>query len=57
MDLITTAKIVTKAETSGCLSLLQPGNWEWVTVIKLVNLAGWALPPYIIFKEKAQLQA
>jgi len=57
MGLIATAKIVTRAETSGCPPLLQPGNWEWVTVIELVNLVEWALLPYIIFKEKAQLQA
>jgi len=57
MGLIATAKVVTRAETSGCPPLLQPGNQEWVTLIESVNSAGWALPPCIIFKGKAQLQA
>ena len=57
MGLIATAKVVTRAETSGRPPLLQPGNREWVTVIESVNSAGWALPPCIIFKGKAQLQA
>jgi len=57
MGLIATAKVVIRAKTSDHLPLLQPVNQEWVTVIKLVNSAEWALPPCIIFKGKAQLQA
>ena len=49
MGLIATAKVVTRAETTGCSALLQPGNREWVTAIECVNAMGWTLPPCIIF--------
>jgi hypothetical protein len=52
MGLTATAKVITRAEYYGKRALLQPGNREWVTVIECISAAGYALPPYIIFKSK-----
>ncbi|KAJ5772035.1 hypothetical protein N7520_002564 [Penicillium odoratum] len=52
MGLTATAKVITRAEYHGRRALLQPGNREWVTVIKCICCDGYALPPYIIFKNK-----
>ena len=57
MSLIATAKVVTRAETTGCSALLQPENCEWVTAIECVNAMDWILPPCIIFKGKSHIQA
>jgi hypothetical protein len=53
MGLTATAKVITRAEYCGKRALLQPGNREWVTVIECISAAGYALPPYIIFKHKS----
>ena len=37
MGVISTAKVVTESERAGKASLIQSGNWEWVTVIEAVN--------------------
>lgn len=50
MGLVTTAKVVTRAEYYGRRSVLQPGNREWVTTVETVNALGWTMPPLIIFK-------
>jgi hypothetical protein len=52
MGLTATAKVITRAEYYGKRALLQPGNREWVTVIECICSDGYALPPYIIFKNK-----
>jgi hypothetical protein len=52
MGLTATAKVTTRAEYYGKRALLQPGNREWVTVIECICSDGYALPPYIIFKNK-----
>lgn len=53
MGLTATAKVITRTEYYGKRALLQPGNREWVTVIECISAAGYALPPYIIFKHKS----
>jgi hypothetical protein len=57
MGLTATAKVITRAEYYGKRSMLQPGNREWVTVVESINAAGWALPPYIIFKGKVFIES
>jgi hypothetical protein len=52
MGLISTAKVVTRAEYYGRRSVLQPGNREWVTSIECVGATGFILPPTIIFKAR-----
>lgn len=49
IGVIATAKIVTAAEKARTDSI-QPGNREWVIVIKYVSFKGRILPPLIIFK-------
>ncbi len=49
MGVISTAKVVTAAEKARTDSI-QPGNREWVTVIKSVRATGHVLPLLIIFK-------
>jgi hypothetical protein len=44
--------MITGSEKNLCPKLIQPGNQEWVTVIKAVNAYGWSLPPMIILKGK-----
>ena len=52
MGLTATAKVVTRSEYYGQRSLLQPGNREWVIIIEAISASEWALPPFIIFKDK-----
>jgi hypothetical protein len=57
MGVIATAKVVTSAEARNRPKRTQPGNREWVSIIQGVNAAGWALPPFIIFKAQNHLSA
>ena len=52
MDLISTHKVVTRAEYYGRRSILQPGNREWVTAMETIDADGYSLPPGVIFKGK-----
>ena len=52
MSMIATARIITQNSIKGCPFLVQPGNWEWVTIIEAINSYGWILPPMIIFAGK-----
>ena len=52
MGLVSTARVVTRAEYYGRRSVLKPGNREWVTAVETVNALGWVLPPLIIFKRQ-----
>ena len=52
MGVAVTLKVVTSLDTVGWAVLVQPGNCEWVTAIKGVNAAGWAIPPFIILAGK-----
>jgi hypothetical protein len=49
MRVITTAKVIIAAEKA-CTDAIQPGNQEWVTVIKSVNSTSWVLLLMVIFK-------
>jgi hypothetical protein len=50
MGVIATAKVITRTDRAGRPRLVQPGNQEWVTIIKAINTLGVAIPPLIIFK-------
>lgn len=43
MDLIATARVVTKSEATGNSALLQPENREWATAIECVDAVGLVL--------------
>lgn len=48
----TAAKVVCSSDRSGKPALIQPGNREWVTIIKCVGSSSVVVPPLIIFKSK-----
>jgi hypothetical protein len=48
--------VVTSTERLSNTKLVQPGNWEWVTVIQGVNAQGWTVPPSIIVSGKRELR-
>src|ERR1051326_8135076 len=50
MGVITTRMVITGSERRSAPKSLQPGNTEWVTAIAAVNVTGWSVPPFIIFK-------
>ena len=52
MEVIGTAKVVTKSERVGHPVMTQSGNWEWVTAIEAINSYNWALSSIIIFTGK-----
>lgn len=55
MGLISSQKVVTRAEYYGRRSILQPGNREWVTAIEAICADGYSLPPCVIFKGKVAI--
>jgi hypothetical protein len=57
MGVISTGAVVTASERRGRPKAVQPGNWEWTTVIQGINAKGWAIPPFIIFKAHYHLSA
>jgi Tc5 transposase DNA-binding domain/helix-turn-helix, Psq domain len=57
IGLISTQKVVTRAEYYGRRSILQPGNREWVTAIEAISADGFSLPPCVIFKGKVYNEA
>ena len=50
MDVIATAKVVTGTNRAGRPRTTQLGNWEWVIIIKCINVMGGAIPLLVIFK-------
>jgi hypothetical protein len=55
MGVISTAKIVTRAEIRGRPTLTQPGNREWVTVIETIHADGTTILSMIIFAGKVYI--
>jgi hypothetical protein len=56
MGVASIAKVITGSHyNTSRVRALQPGNRKWVTTIKTINAAGWALPPMIIFAGKVYL--
>lgn len=44
-----TTKVITASEGRARPKLVQQGDREWVTVIQGIYMAGWAIPPFIVF--------
>jgi hypothetical protein len=49
MGVIATAKVVTGTDRAGRLRTIQPGNREWITIIKCINALGGDIILLIIF--------
>ena len=56
MGVISSTRVVTRAEYYGKAKLLSSGNREWVTAIECIRASGEALPPCIIFKAKGHTE-
>ena len=50
-------KVVTVSERRTRPNLIQPGDREWVTVIQGICAAGYAIPPFIIYKGRFHISA
>jgi len=57
MGVIGSMKVVTGSERRSRPQLVQPGDREWVTVIQSVCAAGYATPPFIIYKGRVHISA
>jgi hypothetical protein len=57
MGIIGSMKVVTGSERRTKPTLTQPGNREWVTVIQSICAAGYATPPFIIYKGRVHISA
>lgn len=57
MGVIGSMKVVTGSERRARPALVQPGDREWVTVIQSVCAAGYAIPPFIIYKGRVHISA
>jgi hypothetical protein len=57
MGVIGSMKVVTGSERRARPALIQPGDREWVTVIQGVCAAGYAIPPFIIYKGRVHISA
>jgi hypothetical protein len=57
MGVIGTMKVVTGSERRTRPQLVQPGDREWVTVTQAICSAGYATPPFIIYKGRVHISA
>jgi len=57
MGVIGSMKVVTGSEKRARPDLIQPGDREWVTVIQSICAAGYAIPPFIIYKGRIHISA
>lgn len=57
MGIIGSMKVVTGSERRARPELIQPGDREWVTVIQSICAAGYATPPFIIYKGRVHISA
>jgi hypothetical protein len=57
MGVIGSMKVATGAERRTRPELVQPGDREWVTVIQSICAAGYAAPPFIIYKGRVHISA
>jgi hypothetical protein len=48
MGVAATSKVVTNSDCVGRVTVVQPGNRDWVTTIECINASGWSLPPFVI---------
>jgi hypothetical protein len=57
MGVIGSMKVVTGSERRARPELVQPGDREWVTVVQSICAAGYATPPFIIYKGRVHISA
>ena len=57
MGVASSSKVVTGSERRARPELVQPGDREWVTVIESICAAGYATPPFIIYKGRVHISA
>jgi len=57
MGVIGSMKVITGSERRARPELVQPGDREWVTVIQSICAAGYAIPPFIIYKGRVHISA
>ena len=57
MGVIGSMKVVTGSERRSRPELVQPGDREWVTVVQSICAAGYATPPFIIYKGRVHISA
>ena len=57
MGIIGSMKVVTGSERRTRPNLVQPGDREWATVIQGICAAGYAIPPFIIYKGRVHISA
>jgi hypothetical protein len=57
MGVIGSMKVITGSERRTRPNLIQPGDREWVTVIQSICAAGYAIPPFIIYKGRVHISA
>lgn len=57
MGVIGSMKVVTGSERRSRPDLIQPGDREWVTAIQSICAAGYAIPPFIIYKGRVHISA
>jgi hypothetical protein len=50
MGVIITTRVVIGTDRAGRPRTVQPGNREWVIIIKCINALGGAIPPLVIFE-------
>jgi hypothetical protein len=55
MGVICSRMVVTRADRRGRSKVVQPGNWEWATVIVCINREGWSIPPFLVVQGKNHL--
>jgi len=55
MGVIGSIKVVTGLERRVKPDLIQPGDREWVTLIQSICAAGYAIPPFIIYKGRVHI--
>jgi hypothetical protein len=57
MGVIGSMKVVTGSERRTRPNLIQPGDREWVTNVQSICAAGYAIPPFIIYKGRVHISA
>ena len=57
MGVIGSMKVVTGSDRRTRPELVQPGDREWVTVIQGICAAGYAIPPFIIYKGRVHISS
>ena len=55
MSMICPSMVVTRPDRRGKGKAVQPGNWEWATVITCINGDGFDVPPFLLVQGQYHL--